>query len=506
MPFGHLREIFGTLRFRLTVWNTVVVLAMVVVTLWGLREGMRLTLWDEADKQLVEDAGEIRLTIEQLYPDFDAIHEELDRKAVSHSNHSFFVQIFDERGNVIWTSVNPPKQPLTDKLKVSRKPISSNQYRLMHAQLEKTGLPRWTIRVGTSFEPLDADVATLTRIMLLVGAVVLFVSPLGGYWLAGRATRPLAEIIDTTDRLHPSSLEQRLSIRGTRDELDRLSATINGFLDRIATYLEQNREFTANAAHELRSPLAAIQSSLEVTLNSDRTVDEYKELLLEVLDECGNLRILVNQLLLLAESDAGHLQVATEPIRLDRVVAKAMEMFQGVAEMANIELKVCRLNPARVIGDSGRLRQVINNLLDNAIKFTGAGGKVEVYLSLSPEGDEVILRVVDTGLGIPPEDLPHIFDRFYRGDKSRRRETKHRGTGLGLSICESIITSHLGTIEVGSVVNQGTTFTVRLPAAKPGESDMQTASSDAPGAVSAPSDDENDQATTPGDAVPSTQS
>src|SRR5258707_470872 len=161
-----------------------------------------------------------------------------------------------------------------------------------------------------------------------------------------------------------------MPLRGTRDELDRLSATINGFLDRIGTYLEQNREFTANAAHELRSPLAAIQNSLEVALNTDRPTDEYKELLGELLDECGGLRVLVNQLLLLAESDAGRLQVATEPVELDGIVRKAYDMFLGVAEAANVNLRIATLDRARVSGDAGRLRQVVNNLIDNAIKFT----------------------------------------------------------------------------------------------------------------------------------------
>jgi len=330
-------------------------------------------------------------------------------------------------------------------------------------KLTKPGVPHWTIRVGSSYAPLEADVAQLTNLMLLVGAIVLLISPLGGYWLAGRATRPLAHIIDTTAQLHPSSLEQRLPLRGTRDELDRLSATINGFLDRIATYLEQNREFTANAAHELRSPLAAIQSSLEVSLNTDRTVDEYKELLLEVLDECGGLGVLVNQLLLLAESDAGHLQIGSEPVHLDHIVRKSFDMFQGVAEAGGIDLRIIRLDPVRFVGDAGRLRQVINNLLDNAIKFTPQKGRIEIDLSLAPGGDPAFFRVRDSGMGIPPEDLAHVFKRFYRGDKSRRRETQSRGTGLGLSICESIVASHGGRIDVESTVNRGTTFIVTLP-------------------------------------------
>ena len=468
-PTGHLKEVFGTLRFRLTVWNTAVVLVFVLMTLWGIREGLRLVLWQEADEQLLEDAGEIKKTIEQLYPDLEKINAELDRKATTHTHRGLHIRIFNETGAEDaeeWHSTNAPTVPFpVDLFQYGMTPITAGHYRLVHVILDSPNLPRYKIRVGTSVEPLEADIAQVTWLLVVVGSVTLLVSPVGGYWLAGRATRPIARIIDTTARLHPSSLAERLPLRGTRDELDRLSATINGFLDRIGRYLDQNRDFTANAAHELRSPLAAIQNSLEVALNNDRSIDEYKELLAEVLDEFGGLRVLVNQLLLLAENDAGRLQVATEKVELDGVVQKAYDMFLGVAEAADVDLRIAVLEAVRVAGDAGRLRQVVNNLVDNAIKFTRSGGAVEIKLWSSGADGTVRFSVRDTGSGIPPADVPHIFDRFYRGDNGRHRERPSRGTGLGLAICQSIIAAHDGRIEVASVVDQGTTMTVILPAA-----------------------------------------
>lgn len=466
MPYAHLKEVYGTLRFRLTLWNTAVVLVLVLVTLWGVREGLRLVLWDEADDQLGEDAREIRKTFEELWPDEQKIHEELDRKATTHTHRGLHMRIFDEHNQMLWVSSNAPPAPFpTELFKHGMTPITAGDFRLVHIQPEKPGVPKYTIRVGSSFLPIEEDVAKVTWLLIVVGSVTLLISPVGGYWLAGRATRPIARIIDTTGRLHPSSLAERLPLRGTRDELDRLSATINGFLDRIAAYLEQNREFTANAAHELRSPLAAIQNSLEVALNTERPVDEYKEVLGELLDECEGLRVLVNQLLLLSEGDAGRLQVSTGVVELDGVVRKAFDMFLGVAEAANIELRIAVLDKARVAGDAGRLRQVVNNLVDNAIKFTRAGGLVEIRLTNRPAEQAVRLTVRDTGSGIPAADLPHIFNRFYRGDKARQRDRPSRGTGLGLAICQSIIAAHGGRIEVESVVDQGTSMTVILPAA-----------------------------------------
>lgn len=457
---------FGTLRFRLTVWNTAVVLLMALVTLWGSREGLRLILWQEADSQLVEDAREIQDTYEQLYPDVGAIRDEFTLKAKSHKHRGLHIRIFDADNKVDWTSPNaPPVAFPTRFFSSGLTPVTAGHYRLVHVRPSKPGMPPVTIRIGTSFEPLEADVAQISQLLVLVGVVALLISPLGGYWLAGRATRPIAQIIDTTNRLHPTSLGERLALRGTRDELDRLSETINGFLDRIAIYIEQNREFTANAAHELRSPLAAIQSSLEVALNSDRSVDEYKELLADVLDECEALRVLVNQLLLLSESDAGCAPAGREPVQFDLIVARACDMFLGVAETAGVTLLVKQLDACPVMGDAGRLRQVVNNLIDNAIKYTRAGGQVTVRLIADIPGRAVHLVVQDTGVGIPPADLPHVFDRFFRGDKARPRGRLGRGTGLGLAICRSIVAGHQGQITVDSTVNRGTTMTVDLPMA-----------------------------------------
>ncbi|HEX3869564.1 MAG TPA: HAMP domain-containing sensor histidine kinase, partial [Pirellulales bacterium] len=285
------------------------------------------------------------------------------------------------------------------------------------------------------------------------------------YWLAGRATRPLAKIIDTTARLHPSKLDERLHLRGTGDELDRLSVTINGMLDRIATYLDEHRRFTADAAHELRSPLAALQSTVEVALNVERTPTEYKDLLCEMLEECSSLRDLVNRLLLLAESDAGQTNIGTEVVPLDRLVTRGCEFFTAVAESRGLTMNCMISAPVEIHGDPSRVRQVVTNLIDNAIKFTPSGGSITVELTNSPAVGQAILRVADSGIGIPESDLPHIFKRFYRADKSRQRGAKTGGSGLGLSICESIVKAHGGQIAAESTLGHGTTITVRLPLA-----------------------------------------
>jgi heavy metal sensor kinase len=467
MRFTPLNELFGTLRVRLTLWNTALVLLVVGFTLFGVHQGLRIALRHEADELLREDLVAVTLTLEQKAPHWTEAFSELNRMAEAHQERGMFVQVFDANYQPWWSSDEgaaaldvPPLRSGERTAQVTR-----GKYRVLQGRLRNPKLPAITVHVGTIPEFDEAELTRLTHILWLAAFVVLVVAPLGGYLLAGRATRPLARIMDTTSRLHPAQLQERLPLRGSGDELDRLSTTINGFLDRIAAYIAQNREFTANAAHELRSPLAAIQSSLEVALNAERSREEYMEILAVVLEECGALAVLINQLLLLAESDAGRLPWDPEPVHLDQVVGKAVEMFQGVAEASGITLTAERIQPVLVQGNGSRLRQVINNLIDNAIKFTGSGGKATVELCQGDGDGQVILRVRDTGPGISAEDLPHIFERFRRGDKSRQRVKPTRGSGLGLAICRSIILNHGGDIAVESKPGKGSTFTVRLPGA-----------------------------------------
>jgi signal transduction histidine kinase len=389
---------------------------------------------------------------------------------------SLFVQLLTPEGGTLWKSDNTPM--LDDvRLPIVSQPAmpAANQpsvrgipgYRLAQLRVRKAGVPAYTVRVGSSLKPVEEDVAKLTGLTTYAGVALLFLAPLGGYWLSGRATHPLARIITTAARLRPSHMEERLPIRGSGDELDKLSQTINRFLDLIADYLERNREFVANAAHELRSPLAAIQSSVDVTLNTNRSVEEYEDLLGEIAGECGQLSVLINQLLLLAETDTARFVLESRPVALDGLVERSVDMFRGAAEERGIQLIAQCTPDTSVSGDADRLRQVVNNLIDNSLKFTPRGGTVRVEVQPQPAQRHVVLRVTDTGIGIDPVDLPHVFERFYRGDKSRQREQTAHGNGLGLSICKSIVQAHGGDIQVYSTPGKGATFAIRLPADGP---------------------------------------
>jgi signal transduction histidine kinase len=261
-------------------------------------------------------------------------------------------------------------------------------------------------------------------------------------------------------------LDERLPIAGTGDELDQLAHTVNNLLDRIAAYLDNKRDFLANAAHELRTPVAGIRSSVEVALNGSRSIEEYEDLLVVLIEECGALEVLVNQLLLLSETEAELPAEKFDSLNLKGVVAKAVDMFSGAAEAKGIALDSKATGDAVVLGNSQHLRQLLNNLLDNAVKYTPSGGSIEIELTTNGAGSHVKLQVKDSGVGMAPEEQQHIFERFYRAESARSRSQGTGGTGLGLSICQSIVHNHGGSIECRSAPGCGTCFTVTLPQAR----------------------------------------
>jgi signal transduction histidine kinase len=468
MPSGRLDALFRSLRFQLTFWNTAAIFLLVLATLVGLRIGLRSSLQKEMDHLLDEDVLEVRLIVKRFHPDWRQVEEELNRKAVSHKARAWFARIFTPQGVPLVATTGAPDlgdyPPPAFAASISpvqgTGPCNVDDYRVVQSELNEPGRGL-VLRVGCSRDFVNDDVANLTRILVFAGLAFLVVAPLSGYLLAGRATRPLAVILRTTAGLRPGRLHERVPLRGSGDELDQLAGTLNDLLDRLASHLDRQRAFVANAAHELRSPLAALRTSAEVALAQERPPEEYRELLADMVEGCDALGGLVNQLLLLAEGDAGLVRSAG-PVDLARLAAGAVEMFRGIAEVGGVALELTAGGPVVVHGSDTHLRQVVSNLIDNAIKFTPPGGSVGV--AVRREETSAVLEVRDTGVGIPAEDLPHIFERFYRADKARRRDAGVGGNGLGLSICQALVGAHEGRIVVGGRPGGGTVVTVTLPA------------------------------------------
>lgn len=322
-------------------------------------------------------------------------------------------------------------------------------------------------QTAASLAPLREAVAQMTRTLLTLIPLALLVTAVGGAFLTGRALRPVREITLAAEQIEASSLAGRLPITGT-DEFSHLAATFNAMLARLEGAfgqldfaLQQQKRFAADASHELRTPLTIIKANTSLALSGERTPAQYRQALIASDRAADRMARLVQDLLLLARSDAGQWEPALVPVALADVLAHAAEPLR-TQNAASITLAPITLAPTPlcVLGDADSLTRLFGNLLENAARHTSPEGQITV--TACHENNQVAVSVADTGEGIAPEHLPHVTERFYRADAARARSDG--GTGLGLAICLSIAESHGGTLALQSEPGQGTTVVVTLPA------------------------------------------
>jgi heavy metal sensor kinase len=295
--------------------------------------------------------------------------------------------------------------------------------------------------------------------LLAAGGTVLSFGLSGGWWLTTRAIRPVEEISAAASRISAGNLSERILGANADNELGRLAGVLNSTFARLEDAFAQQRQFTADASHELRTPLAVIISEAQTALARQRSSGEYRETVEVCLDAAQQMRRLTESLLELARFDASQEPIQHEQLDLSEGIRTCVERIRPLAQERGIQIR-CDLPPVPVYGDADRLGQVITNLLTNAIHYNKPNGEIRV--SIRGENGAAIVTVADTGAGIAAEDLPHIFERFYRADKSRSRAAGR--SGLGLAISKANVEAHGGTIDVSSQPGVGTTFTVRLRA------------------------------------------
>lgn len=314
------------------------------------------------------------------------------------------------------------------------------------------------VLVGRSIQGDVASQHGSGWLLAACGWLVLTLGVVGGGWLSGRALRPLASMSVTAKNISVENISQRIDLAETDSELGQLALVLNQTFDRLQSAFEHQLRFTADASHELRTPLAVILSQTELTLSKPRSSDEYRTAL-ETCQRAGRrMRSLIDSLLLLARFDAGHPELQRGSVDLAEVANESVELLRPLADERKITLR-SEVLPMSVVGDRDRLGQVVTNLLANAIRYNQEGGHVEVRVERV--NGHAIVSVSDNGIGIPTEELPHIFERFYQVDKARTRV--EGGTGLGLAICQSVVEAHGGQITARSEPEHGTTLEVRLP-------------------------------------------
>ncbi|HWF08669.1 MAG TPA: heavy metal sensor histidine kinase [Bryobacteraceae bacterium] len=327
---------------------------------------------------------------------------------------------------------------------------------------EEDTAKKFYVAIGTSLAGNNKVLNEFTLLGVGLVPLVILTGCVMGWIFAGRALTPVLEVARTAERISGSNLSLRIPSRGAGDEIDRLIETFNQMIERIEINFNQVRQFSTDVSHELRTPITVVRGQLEVALFTAQTVEQYRDAIVDSLDDIERLSQIVRALLLLSQAETGQVILQRQHLDLAEVVEDVVDQFQIPAEGADVTLRFEK-RVAHCAGDFDRVQvdRMLSNLLSNAVKFTPAGGDVCVVLDRRDDMAEI--RVEDTGQGIPPEHLPHIFDRFYRVRGAGDQASPEKGLGLGLSFVAWIVRAHGGTVDVESQPGKGTSFIVKLP-------------------------------------------
>jgi heavy metal sensor kinase len=461
-----------TVRTRLTLWYTGVLVAILLIVSVLSYSLLRWSVLHDVDQSLVTTAHVVREASEEVaaatvIPGPEAALREL----LGPEFYDKFFQLMDPEGRPRARSrlrrnsmlalspharANAARgQPTFETLHLGEGPA-----RLLTIPVVRAGRVVEIVQVGMSLEASERTLSRYLTILLVLMPLAVVLAAGGGILLARRALRPVDTMSLTARRITAEDLSRRIPPRGTGDELDRLAETLNAMLDRLEDAFGQVRRFAADAAHELRTPLTALRGGIEVALRGERTPEEYRRVLRSSLEEVERLTHLAEDLLLLSRFSVT-VSAPRQRVELEPLVMEALDVGTQLAHGRGVAIVSTGLTPAAVVGDPGALRRALLNLIDNAVKYTPAGGKVEV--SLVRDGGRVAIAVRDTGGGIAPADAERVFQAFVRLDVGR--EEVPDGAGLGLSIARSIVVAHGGELTLESTPGAGSTFTIRLPVA-----------------------------------------
>ena len=451
---------------RLTLWYAGALLAILVVI-------SGLSYWLLA-RNLAQDVDRSLLTLAQVVRDAprgDAFDEaEWWVRELLDPEHQLF-QLLDPTGHLRLRSrgLRGDQLPLSAaarRMIIEGRPafetiaLHGQRLRVVTLPVHRNGRLIEVVQVGLPTKPTDRTLDRWIETLSILVPLGVALAAAGGRLMARAALKPVDEMSQAARRIDAGALARRITVRGTGDELDRLAETLNGMLARLESTFTEMRRFSADAAHELRTPLTALKGTLEVALRADRSGEEYRAALASALEEVDRLVRLSEDLLLLSRSTAGPESPGTR-VDLESVVLDAAAVAARLAKDRGVVVRVGATASVAVQGDAGALRRAMLNLLENGIKYTPAGGRVEI--SLAADGATALIAVEDTGPGIDAADAERIFEPFVRLDAARARETG--GSGLGLAIARSIVIAHRGTLAVERAATGGARFTIRLPRA-----------------------------------------
>lgn len=459
-----------SIGMRLTLWYLAIFALAQIIFGAGMWFSLSYHLYDLADDSLENQIEDLKNFIQAQKKDasFAKLQEEVgEAYLLEHSGD--YLELSADNGQLIYRSnflqSHSVKMPAGDLENPTFRSLWLNG-RPFRFTVEKVAVNGHTYRAITGI-PMDDEVDTLRLFrtyLFMFAPLLLLVAAAGGYWLSRRALAPVDSLVRTAHDISGINLHRRLPKLETGDELQRLSDTLNEMLDRIEKAFLHVTQFTADASHELRTPISLMRTEAELALRRSRGEAEYKESLRSILLEAERTTVIVEQLLSLARADSGRETLRMENVNLSELVRAAQEGWRQVAEIRDLQFSAEITPDMCVVGDAMALRKLADLLLDNALKYTPSPGQVQ--LSLRKAGENAVLAVRDSGPGIAESEQSKIFERFYRVDKARSRE--QGGAGLGLAIAKWIVAQHRGSISVKSELGAGSTFLVELPAAESG--------------------------------------
>ena len=458
---------------KLTLWYVITFLISGLIISAFLYWGLEHQLLKDIDRFILDETNELAELILQD-PTNQDLFRGYEEEGIARRYYPFFFQVLDEAAQPVYRTQGfkevhyPSYEKVQANAKMGKKTrediYSSDRkrlFRVVSTPVFREGRLVSIIQLGTHLDFVRKSLLNFKGSLFAAFPIMVILGSIGGWVLARRSLAPIGYITSKTRSITSQNLSERLSPRGTGDEMDDLIRTINEMITRLEESFRRMAEFTADVSHELRTPLCAMRGEAEVLLSKPRTPEDYQEALADFIEGFDRLNGMISDLILLSKFDATQIELKMAPIRLDLLVKDLGNLFQVLAEQKGLSCEMDISGELTVRGDQVRLQQLCTNLIDNAIKYTQKGS---IRIAVGRDHEVAFVRIEDTGIGIPRGELDKIFRRFYRIDKSRSKETG--GVGLGLSIVEWIVRVHGGRIEVRSEVNQGSAFTVYLPLAE----------------------------------------
>ncbi len=456
-----------TLAFRLTLWYAGIFMLTSCVAFFFFYLLITSVIRDRTDQDLLGEARTLSSILKlqgieavkrQIILEAQAAGEKkiffrllsFDGQAFSSSNMSYWRDI--GIGKTATNQLIREKRPIFDTISL---PNRKHKIRVLYTTIGRSII----LQLGQSMESNTRFIEAFRKIFVVTMASLFIVAIIIGWFMAKRALAGVETVTQTARHISEGSLNERVPVKKNQDEIDQLAITFNQMLDRIQKLVTGIREMSDNIAHDLKSPITRIRGLSEVSITTNASEKDYENMAASTIEECDRLLEMINTMLVISKTEAGVNKLNAQEMDIGAIARDACELFLSPAEDKGLELNCNVSGSFNISGDNRLIQRMIANLLDNAIKYTPAGGKVDVTMNTAADSQAVSLTVTDSGIGISQKDRSRIFERFYRCDPSR----SEAGIGLGLSFARAVARAHGGDISVTSEVDQGSTFTITLP-------------------------------------------